>query len=203
MTLAGRPLVPGGAPLRLAATGTAHGGDVQLGYRLVETAGAAGADAVVLERGPLSERDWKSLLGYPGHVGLIALAAPRVPDEVRLLEELDVRALRIRGAERAGRPVLERAAGSGRALVLSLDEPSLEAARDLVHGLGPEGVGLAFLLPDASMMGRWSTALPGISLGVCVSGEAGEAVPVGATLIEFEHRLPAPRSSRRRYRSCD
>jgi sialic acid synthase SpsE len=178
--------------LRVAALGAAHAGDLQLGYRLVETAGAVGAEAVTLARGSLSERDFKCVLGQAGHVGLIAIGIVTSEGDLALLDSMDVLALRIAEAETS--PLVGPAARTGRALLLSLRDPGLQEARRVVEACRQEGAeGPALLGRDPSMMALWQATWPSMAVGLLGHGLSPEELEAShAALIETEHRLPVP-----------
>ena len=90
VSIDGRPIGKGLPVYLVAAAGSRHGGDIQLGYKLIETAGAAGADAILLQRGGLSEREVKSLFGHARQVGLTALGEASDEGDIDLLASLDV-----------------------------------------------------------------------------------------------------------------
>jgi sialic acid synthase SpsE len=190
MRMGSRVVGPGQAPLRVAFVGETHGGDLQLGYRLVETAGACGAEAVALARGGLSERDFKCVLGQVGHVGLIAIGVVAVDDDLPLLDSMDVAGLRLAWDEASSS--LRAAARTGRPLLLSLSRPTLDAVRSLIdaaHRVGSPS--LALLAPDPSMMALWQTTWPTLPVGVVGDGLLpGELDGRHAALIETGHRLP-------------
>jgi sialic acid synthase SpsE len=197
MRLGRRSIGPGQPPYKLAAVGTHHGGDSQLGYRLIETAGAKGADAVVLARGALSERDFKSVLGYAGHVGLTTIGAPGSAEDVRLLVSLAVPGLRIPEADVADPAVVQEAARASCPIVLSTRSPELEAARSVVEACRRAGAGpVALLAADASIMETWAVALPGVPVGF-LGDWAAPQENAAACLIEWEHRLTDSSLSRR------
>jgi sialic acid synthase SpsE len=197
MRLGRRSIGPGQPPYELAAVGTHHGGDSQLGYRLIETAGAKGADAVVLARGALSERDFKSVLGHAGHVGLTALGVPESTADVHLLASLAVPGLRIPEADVADPAVVQAAARASCPIVLSTCSPELEAAGSVVEACRRVGAeSLALLAPDTSIMETWAAALPGVLVGLL--GDRGTSQEnAAACLIEREHRLTDSSLSRR------
>ncbi len=192
MRMGSRVLGSGQPPMRVASVGEAHGGDLQLGYRLVETAGASGAEAVALARGRLSERDFKCVLGQVGHVGLIAIGLVAADDDLPLLDSMDVAGLRLALDEPSSS--LRAAARTGRPLLLSLSRPTLDAVRNLIDAA--QGVGspsLALLAPDPSMMALWQTTWPTLPVGVVGDGlRPGELDGRHAALIETGHRLPVP-----------
>jgi sialic acid synthase SpsE len=190
-----REVGPGQPPVRLASAGTAHEGDAQLGYKLVETAGAAGADAVVLARGALSERDFTCVLGHAGHVGLAAVGIVTREEDVAFFDALDIVALRI--VDSGSATLLESAARTRRPLLLS--PPDLDAAeREVATCRGAGAEELALLAPNPRMMKAWQAAWPGMPIG-----RLGEELPPDelqashAALIETEHRLPVSSVPRR------
>lgn len=188
MRIGARVVGRGQPPLRVAAAGTAHGGDVQLGYRLAETAGAAGAEAVVFARGSLSERDFKSVLGHVRHIGLSAIGVITSEDDVALLEAMDVEALRVAEAEPA--PLLDRASRTGRPLVLSLRRAGGEEASRVIHACRKAGCGsVALLTSDPRMIAEWQHAWPDVPVGLVTERPEAPAA-AGAAIIETEHRLP-------------
>jgi hypothetical protein len=190
MRLGSRTVGPGHAPLRVAALGKAHEGDLQLGYRLVETAGASGAEAVTLARGGLSERDFKCVLGQAGHVGLVVMGVVERDEDLPLLDSMDVAGLRLQCDEAAS--PLAAAARTGRVLLLSLRRPTLDAAGRLVETARREGCRqLALLARDPSMMALWQSTWPGLPVGLLGDGLRPEELEAShAPLIETEHRLP-------------
>jgi sialic acid synthase SpsE len=197
MRLGRRSIGPGEPLYRLAAVGTHHGGDAQLGYRLIETAGAKSADAVVLARGALSERDFKSVLGHAGHVGLVALGAPCSVEDVRLLASLAVPGLRIPEADVADPAVVLEAARASCPIILSTRSPELEAALSAVEACRRAGAGpVALLAADASIMETWAVALPGVPVGFLGHFATRQENAAGC-LIEWEHRLTDSILSRR------
>jgi hypothetical protein len=182
----------GHPPYRVAALGSAHRGDVQLGYRLVETAGASGAEAVTLARGDLSEGDFKCVLGQAGHIGLGAIGVVSSDGDLPLLDSMDVAGLRLECDGAAG--ALAAAARTGRPLLLSLRRPDFDAAQRLVEAARGEGCRqLALLARDASMMALWQTTWPSLPVGLLGDGLRPEELDAShAALIETEHRLPVP-----------
>jgi len=192
-----REVGPGHPAVRLAAVGTAHEGDVQLGYKLVETAGAAGADAVVLGRGALSDRDFTCVLGHAGHVGLAAIGIVSREEDVLFLAALDIAALRIVGSDRS--PVLAAAARTRRPLVVSLAEPDVAATALVVLTCRDAGANdLALLAPNPRMMKTWQAAWPGVPIGLLGEGFPPDELQAShAALIETEHRLPVSSVPRR------
>jgi sialic acid synthase SpsE len=94
LVVAGRRVGPGCPPYRIADAAAHHEGDVQLGYKLIETAGAAGAHAIAFHAPrpglALSERDFKSLLGHAQYVGLTAFGTADDDRQVTFLSSLDV-----------------------------------------------------------------------------------------------------------------
>lgn len=182
-----------GLPVYLvAAAGSRHGGDIQLGYKLIETAGADGADAVLLQRGGLSEREVKSLFGHARQVGLTALGEPADEGDIDLFASLDVPGLRLRYGTR-NRSLIERAERTGRPLILSFEPgPAMDAAAALCERAPSAAVViLAEGEPDA--LARLSTAFPGKPIGYRLAGHdssaLGMALGLGACLIEAPHDL--------------
>jgi N-acetylneuraminate synthase len=118
--VAGRSVGPGHPPYRIADAAAEHDGDVQLGYKLIETAGATGADAIVFDgprpRGQLSERDFKSLLGHAQYVGLTAFGTAANEEQVAFLASLDVPAFVLARADSAA--LLQAAATVGKPLFI-------------------------------------------------------------------------------------
>jgi hypothetical protein len=120
---AGRPLYV------IALAGSGHGSDVQLGYKVIETTGAAGADAVVIDApGRLSARDFKSLLGQAQHVRMTALPMPTDGAGVDLMATLDVPGVVVRDGDDE---LLRRAASIGRPIVVWSRGPRAACARAL------------------------------------------------------------------------
>jgi sialic acid synthase SpsE len=171
--------------LRAAALGGAHEGDLQLGYRLVETAGAAGAEAVVVARGALTERDFKCVLGHAGHVGLLVIGAVASTEDVPLLVSMDVDALRLEDAELS--PLLAPCAATGRPLVLSLSEEKEEAALRVFEAC--PGGSTVLLLREPGIMASWQARWPEAAFGA-LGHRLRPEEPSRAALIETEHRLP-------------
>ena len=199
MRVAGRPVGPGHAPYRLGAIGDSHGGDVQLGYTLVETAGAAGAEGVVLQRGALSERDFKCVLGHAGHVGVASLGVPRDEEDLALLDAMDVSALRLPDADTRPATLLDGVAQTRRPLILSLWDTEVGVARSVIEACRRARAGsIALLAPDPRMMRVWADALTGVPVGLLADRPtAAGAHAAGACLIETEYRLSnRPRRNR-------
>jgi sialic acid synthase SpsE len=177
-----------GLPVYLvAAGGSRHGGDIQLGYKLIETAGAAGAHAILLQRGGLSEREVKSLFGHARQVGLTALGEAADEGDIDLLASLDVPGLRL-GCD--AWMLFERAAQAGRPILLStrsFDTAALfceRAARAEVLLLAEEPE-LVELLMSAGSFGKpvgYAHASPDLAA-------LGAALASGASLIEVPHEL--------------
>lgn len=198
MIFLGRRVGPAEAPYRISHAGASHDGDLQLGYKLVETAGAAGAEGVVLERGALSERDFKCVLGHATHVGLTPLGAPRQEEDVALLASMDVPGLRLADADALPAAFLSAAARRGWPIILSLRNANVGSAMAVYDDCRRGGGGpLAFLAPDPRMMRAWSEALPTCPVGLLAAPEDGH-VADGALLIETTHRLQPVFSRRNR-----
>jgi sialic acid synthase SpsE len=149
--VAGRDIGPGQAVYRIADAGEQHQGDVQLGYKLIETAGGAGAHAVVFDApradGPLSERDFKSLLGHAQYVGLTAFGTAASERAVAFLASLDVPAFVLSPAPPGdGGGLLRRAAATGKPLFIRTDarvsDTEIEDARRLCVGAGNDRVAI-------------------------------------------------------------
>jgi sialic acid synthase SpsE len=192
--LLGRRVWPGEAPYRLSHAGASHDGDLQLGYKLVETAGAAGAQGVVLARGALSERDFKCVLGHAGHVGLAALGAPEGDEDLALLASMDVPGVRLADADMLPSAFLAGAAKRAWSMVLSLRNTEVGAAVTVFEACRVAGNHtVAFLAPDPRMMEAWREALPSCPVGLLAPPE-DDRVP----LIETVHRLPPALSRRNR-----
>jgi N-acetylneuraminate synthase len=183
----------------IAAAGEGHGGDIQLGYKLIETAGAAGAEAIALRRGALSDRDVRSLFGHARHVGITALGEPREEQDVDLLLSLDVPGLRLRYPGTAALPLVERAARSGRPVVLSIGgRPAPHAVAELA---GAAGSGEAAILAEGEpeRMAQCAAAFPGKPAGFALTGRddgsLAAALAWGACLIEAPHDLGESRGA--------
>jgi sialic acid synthase SpsE len=141
----------------LGAIGTT---DVQLGYTLVETAGAGGAEGVVLQRGALSERDFKCVLGHAGHVGVAPLGVPRDEADLALLDAMDVSALRLPDADTRPPTLLAVVAQTRRPLILSLWDTEVDVARGVIEACQRAGAdSIALLAPTHDM--RLQDALAG------------------------------------------
>jgi hypothetical protein len=140
-TVGGRAVGPGQPTYRIADAAAHHGGDVQLGYKLIETAGAAGADAVVFHApgnpGALPEREFKSLLGQAQYVGLTAFGTAADPSQVGFLASLDVPALVVASGDDA---LWRAAAATGKPLFV------------VAVGPEPDRPGAAFLYPGPSSL---------------------------------------------------
>ena len=200
MRVLGRVVGPGDPPYRIAHAGASHEGDLQLGYKLVETAGAAGADGVVLARGALSERDFKCVLGHATHVGVVPIGAPQTEGDLALLASMDLPGVRVAEADADVQGLLATAARRRWSLILSLRDPSVDAARALLEACRAAGdPALAFLAPDPRMMRAWREALPRCPVGLLAPPE-GEAEAEGAHLVETTHRLPPALALSRRNR---
>jgi sialic acid synthase SpsE len=194
----GRLVGPGEPLYRIADAGAAHGGDLQLGYKLVETAGASGAHAIVLERGELSTRDFKCVLGHAGHIGLAPVGVPADEDDLALLVSMDVPGLRFADAEAVSPTLIECAARTERPMILSLRDATTRMAMSVVESCRSAGCGaLALLASDPLMMEAWRVALPACTVGLRVP--PGESpVVAGAEVTETRHRLPSALSRRNR-----
>jgi sialic acid synthase SpsE len=198
ISLDGRRIGPGEPPYRIADAGVAHTGDLQLGYKLVETAGASGAHAIVLERGTLSSRDFKCVLGHAGHIGLTPLGAPADEEDLSLLVSMDVPGLRVADVDVFPTALLERTARTARPMILSLGNATMDAAAAVVEACLRAGSGpLALLAPDPRMMEAWKVALPACAVGLLVPPGENPTV-IGADLTETPHRLPSALSRRNR-----
>ncbi len=194
MIFLGRRIGPGEPPYRISHAGASHDGDLQLGYKLVETAGAAGAHGVVLARGALSERDFKCVLGQASHVGLAPLGAPEGDEDLALLASLDVPGVRLVDADSLPPTFLATAARKTWSLVLSLRSADVDTAVVTFDTCRRAGDGeVAFLAPDPRMMEAWREALPS-----CPVGLLAPPADDGAPLIETIHRLPPALSRRNR-----
>ena len=195
MKIGERALDPALGPWRMASTGTAHEGEVQLGYKLVETAGASGAEGVVLARGLLSERDFKCLLGHAGHVGLASVGAVLNEEDVALFETMDVPALRLVDAEAS--PHLAVACRTGRPLVLSLARDEILGAERVILACRSAGASdFALLVADPRMMEAWQARWPGVPMGLLDSQLSPEELRAShAAVVETEIRLPVSRVS--------
>lgn len=194
MIFLGRQVGPGEPSYRIAHAGASHDGDLQLGYKLVETAGAAGAAGVVLARGGLSERDFKCVLGHAGHVGLTPLGAPARDEDVALLASMEVPGVRLVDADALPPAFLAAVARRAWSLVLSLRSAEVGAAVAVFDACRRAGDGaVAFLAPDPRMMEAWREALPDCPVGLLAPPEDD-----GAPLIETTHRLPPAFSRRNR-----
>jgi sialic acid synthase SpsE len=116
--VAGREVGPGLPPYKIADAAAHHEGDVQLGYKLIETAGASGTDAIVFDAprpgGSLSERDFKSLLGHAYYVGLTAFGTASDAGQVSFLASLDTPAFVLADAGSAS--LLEAGTATGKPL---------------------------------------------------------------------------------------
>jgi sialic acid synthase SpsE len=198
ITLGGRRIGPGEPLYLIADAGTAHAADLQLGYKLVETAGASGSHAIVLERGGLSTRDFKCVLGHAGHIGLAALGVPVDEEDLALLVSMDVPGLRVADADVSPPTLMDRAARTARPMILSFRNETVEIANGVVEACLRAGGGpLALLASDPRMMEAWRVALPACTVGLRVP--PGESpVLAGAELTETLHRLPSALSRRNR-----
>jgi sialic acid synthase SpsE len=198
ITLGGRRIGPGEPLYRIGNAGAAHAGDFQLGYKLVETAGASGCHSIALERGGLSTRDFKCVLGHASHIGLTPLGVPADEEDLALLVSMDVPGLGMADADAASPMLLESAARTARPMILSFRNETIEVATRIVEAcLGAGGGPLALLASDPRMMEAWRVALPGCTVGLRVP--PGESpVVAGAELTESLHRLPSALSRRKR-----
>jgi sialic acid synthase SpsE len=159
---AGSGVGPGHPTYRIADAAAHHGGDVQLGYKLIETAGASGANAIVFDApypgGPLSERDFKSLLGHALYVGLPAFGTAADERQVAFLASLDVPALVVRRLDSDG--LLRAAAATGKPLFVRTEGPEEPGASDAalerlcVEAGSAEAVVLRRRDPDALIDGE-------------------------------------------------
>jgi hypothetical protein len=123
LSLGGRRIGPGARCYVVADAGRRHGGDVQLGYKLIEIAGAAGADAIGFDRGgqgteALPDRDFKALVGHARFVGLTLIAAPGDLPAFELVASLDPDAIRLSLGDARAAELLPRAEALGRPLLL-------------------------------------------------------------------------------------
>ena len=184
-----------GLPIYLvAAAESRHGGDIQLGYKLIETAGAAGADAILLRRGALSEREVKSLFGHARQVGITALGEPCDEEDIDLLVSLDVPGLRLRFGGTPQRPSIEHALRAGRPIVLSFEPgiPALHAAAELCARAGSAEVAI-LAEGEPELLAGLATLFPGKPIGYTHAGHdsaaLGTALALGACLIEAPHDL--------------
>jgi len=184
-----------GLPVYLvAAAGRRHDDDVQLGYKLIETAGAAGADAVLLQKGGLSDRYVKSLFGHAHQVGLTALGQPADERELDLFASLDVPGLRIAWRDSDHRVPIERIVEIGSPVLFSLEPCSraLEEALEISERAG--GAPIAIVAEDEpELLARLTRALPERPVGYAHVGREGaalgSALALGACLIEAPHEL--------------
>lgn len=198
MDVGGRRIGPREAPYRIADPGVSHGGDLQLGYKLVETAGAVGAEGIVLHRGALSTRDYKCILGHAAHVGLAALGAPAGEDDLALLVSMDVPGVRLADVDAGDPALLARAARTGRPLILSFRDATPDVVAVALETFRGEGRGaVALLAPDPRMMEAWRAAFPAYPVGLRIP-PAGDGHVAEANLIETPHRLPPTLSRRNR-----
>jgi sialic acid synthase SpsE len=209
--IAGRAI---GSPQPLyvvADAGYEHQGDVQLGYKLIETAGAAGADAVLFsrrraDRDPLSARDFKSLLGHAQSVRMTALAAAFDEEALELLATLDVAAIEI-PLDASPRPrVLEKAARLGRPLLLVVNAasaPALSSELALCRSAGAGPIAILYDLAGAGLDDATPATLAlagaaeGAPVGVIAPGALGDRGrwPATVSIVQTSHSLNAPRKT--------
>jgi sialic acid synthase SpsE len=180
-------------PYVVADAGLRHEGDVQLGYKLVETAGAAGAHAVLFHRGsedgrpdPLSARDFKSLIGHAHYVRLTVLGMPWDEAAVDLLASLDLPAYEVSAAP-ARNALLERTARLGRPLLLLASGLEIADVADAVAASRRAGnETLALLAGTSSERQAFVRRFPDVLVGLAGDREAGVA------LVQRKHALEDP-----------
>jgi sialic acid synthase SpsE len=147
LSVAGRELGPGLPPYRIADAADHHEGDVQLGYKLIETAGAAGVDAIVFDApGPgstLSERDFKSLLGHAFYVGLTAFGTACDERQVAFLASLAVPAFVLAGP--GPEALLRDAASRGKPVFIHVEAAAMAGDPLQRPGLDAGGPGVVAL----------------------------------------------------------
>lgn len=183
----------------MALAGSAHEGDVQLGYKLIETAGRAGAEAIVFDvpsaasgggSRRLSERDFKALLGHAYHVRMTALGTPGDEAGVALLASLDIAAFVIddsdvallSSAARTGRPILVRNRGSMETMAGAI-ETGRAAGNDAIVPLWSGSV--------AEAAGQFEDRPIGCVSDRLVPSNGVEARGLGATIIAVPYGLSA------------
>jgi N-acetylneuraminate synthase len=193
LTLAGRTIGRGHPIYVIAEAGSAHGGDVQLGYKLIETAGGAGAHAVVFDvpradGGGLSARDFKALLGQAQFVGVTAFGTVFDDAAVDLVASLDVAAVRVPSARRPLHPLLARAAQIGRPLFLSTDGADADEVREAIERCGTCPLALVASADLAEILCRHPDRPVGLRAPAAET-EAREAVRRGASFVEKTYAL--------------
>lgn len=171
MTLGGREVGLGAACLIVAEMGTAHGGDLERAFRLVEAASEAGADAVKLQAvfadeilHPVSgdvelpggavdlyrrfkelERDasfYAAVRERARRLGLFFVCSVFGSRSLRLIRALEPDALKIASPELNHLPLLRKAAACGLPLILSGGVSTLS---DLERALAITGPGTLLL----------------------------------------------------------
>lgn len=138
--------------LVIAEVGTNHEGDMDLARRHIHAAAACGADAVkfqtidpdLLERAPSAERrarlervalpadTWPVLAAEAAESGVLFLSTPLYPAAVDLLAPL-VPAIKVAGGDNDFLPLIDRAARTGRPILLSTGLLDRAATARILH----------------------------------------------------------------------
>ena len=145
--------------IELACIAAACGADaVKLQFfcptRLVHRSGAlaayqkqhvdAGSPAEMLARYALCDRDAEEIVRAVRALGLVPLATPFSPADVDLIERMKMPAVKVASPDLINRPLLERAAGLGRPMLVSTGAATMDEVEQAVTWL--RGWGAAFAL---------------------------------------------------------
>jgi sialic acid synthase SpsE len=235
--IAGRPVGQGQPCFVVAEAGVNHNCDVALGFRLIDEAKRAGADAIKFQSytasklatrvaprywvepddpdgsqwdtfdklDKLSAGDFRALIEHARAQGLCAFSTPFDDESVDALDALDLPALKIASADLTCLPLVERAAATGRPLILSTGTSTLgevEEALEVCARTGNERVVILHCTlkypcpPEAvnlRMMEHLMRAFPALpvglsdhSLGISVPQAA---VALGACMVEKHYTV--------------
>jgi N-acetylneuraminate synthase len=149
ITIAGRDVGPGCAPLIIAEVAQAHDGSLGTAHAYVDVAARAGVQAIKFQthiaaaestpgepfrvrfsrqdedryaywkRMEFTEPQWRGLADHCRDAGLLFLSTPFSFEAVELLERLDMAAWKVGSGEVTNLPMLERMAKTGRPVLLS------------------------------------------------------------------------------------
>ncbi|MBK5256013.1 MAG: N-acetylneuraminate synthase family protein [Vicinamibacteria bacterium] len=221
----------------IAEAGVNHDCLLDRGKALVDTAKAAGFDAIkfqsytaskiatrvaprywVEDKDPngtqwdtfakldkLSDADFKTLIAYSRHAGLMAFSTPFDDEAVDFLVSMDMPAFKIASADLTCKPLLERVARAGKPMILSTGTATLAEVDEALQTVAANGCDEVVLLhctlkypcpPEGinlRMMTHLMRAFPGIpvglsdhSLGISVPQAA---VALGACMVEKHYTI--------------
>jgi N-acetylneuraminate synthase/N,N'-diacetyllegionaminate synthase len=226
--------IGGDEPYVIAEAGMNHLNDLDLAKRFVEEAAQAGADAIKFQTfrrndamsepgmraldmadayesgtdAELSRNDHRALQRHCEQENITFLSTPFSANSVRLLDDLDVPAIKIGSGELTDRNILSTAAATGRPLLISTGMADWHTIKEAYKFLDDRDVSFVFLYciseyptdPTAFEMGFFNEARDrfGVPIGFSDHSEGIEAAVLamarGAAVVEkhftIDRRLP-------------